>query len=113
MPQWVMREYLARRGNARFKPEQIRPARCPLLGHAIFTMQVEGTTIPRWFLEVNSQPEVGDEGYDAGARILYDFFQTQLKKFSNKDLDPLGRKIIDCCLAQGTIDDYADFIPQE
>jgi hypothetical protein len=113
MPQWVMREYLARRGNARFKPEQIRPARCPLLGHAIFTMQVEGTTIPRWFLEVNSQPEVGEEGYDAGAKILFDFFRTQLNKFTEKDLDPLGRTIIDCCLAQGTVDDYADLIPQE
>jgi hypothetical protein len=113
MPQWVMREYLARRGNARFKPEQIRPARCPLLGHAIFTMQVEGTTIPRWFLEVNSQPEVGNEGYDAGAKILFDFFRTQLLKFTEKDLDPLGKKIIDCCLAQGKVDDYADFIPQE
>jgi hypothetical protein len=32
MPQWVMREYLARRGGAGFTREQIVPARCPLLG---------------------------------------------------------------------------------
>ena len=33
MPQWIAREYLARRGTARFTPDQIRPARCALLGY--------------------------------------------------------------------------------
>ncbi|HEX3022651.1 MAG TPA: DUF4914 family protein, partial [Lachnospiraceae bacterium] len=32
MPQWVAREYIARRGSAKFKPEHLVEARCPLLG---------------------------------------------------------------------------------
>lgn len=32
MPQWIAREYLARRCSARFKPDQLKPARCSLLG---------------------------------------------------------------------------------
>src|SRR3954468_3467328 len=87
MPQWLMRDYLARRGSARFRADQILPARCSLLGHAIKTMQMEGTTIPHWFLEVNSQPEVGDDGYDRGADILIDFFHRQLGGFLEDDVD--------------------------
>jgi hypothetical protein len=34
MPQWIAREYLARRGGARFSSEQVTPSRCPLLGYA-------------------------------------------------------------------------------
>lgn len=106
MPQWLMREYLARRGSARFRPDQIAPARCPLLGYASKSMQIEGTTIPHWFLEVNTQPEIGDDGYDAGAEILYKFFRSELPGFMEDDLDPLGRRIIGCCLDGGTLDDY-------
>ena len=47
MPQWIAREYLARRGVARFRPEQLRPARCPLLGHTLHQLQVEGRMIAR------------------------------------------------------------------
>lgn len=106
MPQWLMRDYLARRGSARFRDEQIVPARCPLLGHAMKSMQMEGTTIPNWFLEVNSQPEVEDEGYDQGAKTLYDFFRQQLAEFLEADLQPLGRRIIECCMDKGTVVDY-------
>ena len=28
-----------------------------------------------------------------------------------EDLDPLGSKIIDCCLSNGTLSDYAKLIP--
>jgi hypothetical protein len=110
MPQWLMRDYLARRGSARFRPDQIVPARCPLLGHAVKSMQMEGTTIPNWFLEVNSQPEVGDEGYDRGAAILHNFFRSQLNEFLEDDLDPLGRRIIQCCLDNGSVADYESLI---
>lgn len=113
MPQWVAREYLARRGNARFKPEQIRPSRCPLLGYALYSMQVEGTTIPHWFLEVDTQPEVGVEGFDRGAEILRTFFKGQVSKFLDQGIDPLGRRIIECCLQDGTVSDYERFIRQE
>jgi hypothetical protein len=111
MPQWLAREYLARRGSARFRSDQIGPARSPLLGYAIKSMQVEGTTVPNWFLEVNTQPEVGDDGYDRGNEILYGFFRRELIKFLENDLDPLGRRIIECCMDSGTVVDYDGIIP--
>jgi len=113
MPQWLAREYLARRGNARFRPEQLTPARCPLLGYAMRNMQVEGTVIAHWFLETQTQPEVGVKGYDAGAEILTNFFKRELPKYLAPDLDPLGKEIIECCLAGGSLEDYEGWIEQE
>ena len=110
MPQWLAREYLARRGGAKFRPEQLTPARCPLLGYALFFMQIEGTQIPHWLLEVDKQTEVGPEGYDQGAKILNQFFHRELQQYLDPQLDPLGRKIIDCCLSDGTLADYEALI---
>ncbi len=112
MPQWVAREYLARRGSARLRPDQLTPARCPLLGFAMKAMLVEGMPIPDWFLQVNMQPEVGDDGYDAGAKILTDFFQRELDGYlQDPDLDPFGRQIIQCCMDGGSLDDYLALTP--
>jgi hypothetical protein len=113
MPQWIAREYLARRGSARFRSDQVEPARCPLMGHAMFQLHVEGRMIPRWFLQVNTQPEVGNDTYDRGAEILYSFFHKHLSKFEVKDLSPLGQQIIQCCHDRGTIDQYAKLIPAQ
>lgn len=110
-PQWIAREYLARRGNSRFQPHQIRPARSPLLGYAMHQIQVEGTQIARWFLQVDTQPEVGAEAYDRGAKQLDDFFRECLQDYLVDGLDPLGREIIDCCLAGGSLEDYERLIP--
>ncbi|MDK2972517.1 MAG: hypothetical protein PWP23_2272 [Candidatus Sumerlaeota bacterium] len=109
MPQWLAREYLARRGNARFKLGQVEPSRCPLLGYSMFSMQVEGRQVPRWFLQVNTQPEVGNDGYDAGAKILDDYFRKQLSEFLHPELNPLGRRIIECCLSGGKVEEYEAF----
>ena len=107
MPQWLSREYLARRGGARFRPNQLTPARSPLLGYALYFMQVEGTQIPHWLLEVNQQTEVGDDGYDAGAELLWGFFCRELQPLvTHPDLLPEGRKIIECCLQRGTLADF-------
>ncbi len=111
MPQWIAREYLARRGSAKFKPEQVRPARCPLLGYTLHQLQVEGRMIPRWFLQVDTQPEVGEEAYDQGAEILYALFRRCLVDFLHPDLAPLGRQIIECCLDGGSVADYEALIP--
>lgn len=111
MPQWITREYLARRGSARFKPEQLVESRCALLGYSLKAVKVEGKYIPKGLLEVNLQPEVGDEGYDVGAKILSDFFKRELVKFVTPELDPLGKKIIDCCMSNGTLKDYLELIP--
>ena len=67
--------------------------------------------VARWFLQVDTQPEVGEEVYDQGADILYRFFRRNLADFHDPDLDPLGRQIIDCCLAGGTVEDYQRLIP--
>jgi len=113
MPQWLVRDYLARRGHARFGSDQITASRCPLLGYALQTMRIEGSMMPRWFLQVDTQPEVGPEAYDSGARILTDFFHEQLEKYMQPDLDGLGREIIECCLSGGSVEDFASLLAEE
>lgn len=110
MPEWLARDYLARRGHAKFKPEHIQPARCPLLGYALRNMRIEGTPISRWFLQVDTQPEVGGKAYDEGAHLLTRFFHEQIRSFLQPDLDDRGRRIIDCCLANGTVGDYEQLL---
>ena len=110
MPQWLTRDYLARRGHAQFKSDQLVPSRCPLLGYALQNMRIEGTMIPRWFLQVDTQPEVGQDAYDEGARILTEFFHEEIKNSLVPDLDELGRNIIDYCLSNGDIHGYEQFI---
>jgi hypothetical protein len=113
MPQWIAREYLARRGSAKFRSDQLDAARCALLGFTLKSMLVEGTQLPPWMLQVNLQLELGDEGYDAGATILREFFERELRPYvAAHDLDPLGRQIIYCCLAGGTTFDFQQMIPQ-
>ncbi|NUM55239.1 MAG: DUF4914 family protein [Candidatus Hydrogenedentes bacterium] len=106
MPQWVAREYLARRGMARFRSHQLIRSRTPLLGYAMHELTVEGTTIPHWFLQVETQPEVGEDAYDEGVRILRTFFEKTLREYLEPDLDPLGKRIIQCCLDNSRVDDY-------
>ncbi|MEM1028039.1 MAG: DUF4914 family protein, partial [Planctomycetota bacterium] len=77
-----------------------------LLGRTPRNIQVEGQTVGHWFLQVNTQPEVGDEAYDQGAEILTAFFHEQISKFLHDDLDPKGKEIIDACLAGATVEDY-------
>lgn len=110
MPQWLTRDYLARRGSAKFNRNQIIPARLSLLGYAIRSVRIEGLQIPEFFLQVEKQPEIGLEGYDQGARILTDFFHSTLEQFYQDDLTKLGKNIIQCCLDNGSIDDYNSFI---
>ncbi len=113
MPQWLAREYLARRGSARFRPDQLKPARCSLLGHIIRRLQIEGTAISNWFLRVETQPEVGEEAYDQGERILRDFFRKQLSKFMEDDLLPEGRRLVECCLDGGDVEQFQSLMPSE
>ncbi|MEM8874302.1 MAG: DUF4914 family protein [Planctomycetota bacterium] len=105
-PQWVTREYLARRGATPFDPGKLVDSRCPLLGRSLKTLQVEGQTIGRWFMQVETQPEVGEEAYDIGAKMLTDFFHQQIDKFVHDDLDAMGRKIIEACKDGATVSDY-------
>jgi hypothetical protein len=111
MPQWLTRDYLARRGNAKFQADQLVPARSPLLGYAMRSMRVEGVRIAHGFLEVETQPEIGEEGYDQGAAILKQFFEENIRHFLKPDLELVGHQIIKCCLDNGTITDYDNFFP--
>ena len=110
MPQWITREYIARRGGARFNRKKLRPSKCPLLGYNPGSIMVEGRTIGSWFFEVDKQPEVGAEAYQAGATILRDFFHRELKVFLEDDLLPTGRRIIECCLANGSVNEYESIL---
>lgn len=113
MPQWLMREYLARRGNARFAPDTVRPSRCSLLGEFPHQIQIEGRLLSRWFFAVDTQPEVGEEAFDIGANMLYDFFVQVLSEYEWDNLTDLGRQILQCCFDHGSIDDYKALIPMK
>ncbi len=110
-PQWIAREYLARRGATHFDPAKLKAARCPLLGRHPETISVEGQIVGTWFFDVASQAEVGEAAYDRGAEMLYGFFRKQLATFDHDELDPLGKKIIAACLDGAGADDYAAFTP--
>ncbi len=111
MPQWISREYIARRGSAKFKPEHLIEARCPILGFGLDTLKVDGQYIRRSFLQPETQSKVGISGYDAGAKILTDFFRSELVKYDVEGLDPLGKQIIDAFMNGATVQDYIDLIP--
>ncbi|MGC9054764.1 MAG: DUF4914 family protein, partial [Candidatus Hydrogenedens sp.] len=110
-PQWLAREYLARRGIARLKPSQLVTSRCPLLGHTLKMVRIEGEVLPNFLFETYLQPEVGEEAYDEGAEILYNFFHKELKKYLIPDLHPLGKTIIECFLDRGFLNDYMTLLP--
>lgn len=111
MPQWVTREYMARRGGANFDSSQVKACRCPLLGWSPSSIMVEGHPIGAWFFDVAKQPEVGEEAYDKGAQILQDFFEQELSQFLEEDLMPVGKQIIECCLNHGSVQEYASLVP--
>jgi hypothetical protein len=110
MGQWIAREYLSRRGNFSFKKEPLVPARSPLLGYALESLKIDGQVVPKDFLQVDLQKENGVEGYDAGAAILTEFFKKELEKYLVPELHPLGRKIIETCLRDGSVKEYGDLI---
>lgn len=113
MAEWIAREYISRKGGAKFKDDQLSESRCPLLGYALESLKIDGVQIRKVFLQTNLQPELGDEAYDKGAKILTDFFKKELKKFVSPNLDPLGMEIINCALNDGSVADYLKFLPMK
>ncbi len=108
--QWVAREYLSRRGSLKFREGQLVESRCSLLGYSPIDVKVDGTLIRKRFFQTELQPEFGIEGYDKGAQMLNDFFKKEIKQYLTDDLHPIGRQIIETCLADGTVEDYAKII---
>ncbi|WP_333811292.1 DUF4914 family protein [Timonella senegalensis] len=109
--EWLTREYLARRGGGKIKADNLTPARCPLMGYALKEVKIDGQMIRPTFLQPQNQSQVGEEAYDAGAKIITDFFKSELKQFLTDDLDPLGRQIIEVCLRDGSLEDYLELTP--
>ena len=67
MAEWIAREYLARRGSARFGREQVDEALFPLLGYIPKQLKIEGSMIPRVFLRIEEQIQGGMDVYEEGA----------------------------------------------
>ena len=107
----MARGHTARRGMASFTKLNLKPARHPLAGYIPGGIHVEGTAISQKFLDVSNQPQVGAAAYDAGAKMLEDFFKSELKLYLKSDLHPLGKAIILCCMDNGTVEDYEKLIP--
>ena len=111
MSEWIAREYLARRGSARFNLDQLNVSSCPLLGYVPKQIRIEGSLLPPVFLDVASQIQGGPEVFEEGAQLWRNFFKRELQPFLTPDLDPLGRKIIQACLDDATQADYLKLIP--
>ncbi len=113
-PQWLTREFIARRGGVIFNSDEIVAARSSLLGYALSRFEVEGQEIEKGFLQVDQQPEVGIEAYDKGNKILIDFFKKELKYYQKQDaLHKTGKKIIDLVMNNASLDDYLNVMPVE
>ena len=108
--EWITREYLARRGGT-FKAKHLVPARCPLFGYCLDEMKIDGQYVRQTFLRPELQTKLDIDGYDAGAKIITDFFKEELKEFLVPELDPLGRKIIELCLNDAPIEEYEKLTP--
>ena len=109
--EWLTREYLARRGAGRVRADELVPSRCSLFGYTLKEMKIDGQLIRPTFLRPDQQSQVGEAAYDIGAKIITDFFKSELAQFLTDDLDPLGRQIIEVCMRDGSIDDYVALTP--
>jgi hypothetical protein len=113
MPQWIAREFIARRGSAKFHSENLIPARLPLLGYCLESLKLDGQYIRKSLLRPEIQSMVGTEGYDKGAKMLTDFFKRELKKYDESLLSPLGKEIVNLCQNDATLEDYLKVIPMK
>lgn len=112
MGEWLTREYLARKGGT-VKLKHLVHSRCPLFGYSLDEMKIDGQYVRQTFLRPELQSKLGFEGYDAGAKILTDFFKTQLQEFMTDELEPMGRQIIELCMNDATLDDYLEITPMK
>ena len=110
MGEWLTREYLARRGGT-VRLKHLVPARNPIFGYSLDEMKIDGQYVRRTFLRPELQSKLGNEGYDAGAKILTDFMKKQVQEFMTDELDPIGRKIIELCLNDAPLEEYLKITP--
>ncbi|MBQ9273021.1 MAG: DUF4914 family protein, partial [Mogibacterium sp.] len=108
--EWITREYLARRTGT-VMAKHLVEARCPLFGYSLDEMKIDSQFIRLNFLRPELQSRLGEDGYDECAKILTDFFKSELKQFLVPELDPLGRKIIELCMNDAPLKDYLELTP--
>ncbi len=106
-PEWLAREYIARRGSLKFRPGQLVESRCSLLGYSVENLKVNGQQIPRGLLRVEEQLEMGHDGFDQGAEVLHEFFKSELERYYSDDLMPLGKQIIDLAIQGAPVEEYS------
>jgi len=106
MPQWIGREYLARRGNRIFNKDELIKSKFSLLGYTKKLLKIEDIIIPEFLLRPETQHEINEETYNSGFKIFEDFFKNEILKYNKNDLSDTGRKIIQCCLDNGSLEDY-------
>lgn len=111
--EWLDREYIARKGSAKFRPDQLVESRCSTLGWSPKSLRIDGHSIPKKMLRTNHQLSIGDETYDKGAEILKEFFKKELAKFDTEDLNPLGKEIIDAYMRDASVAEFAALMPQD
>lgn len=109
--EWLTREWIARRGAGRMRADQLTKTRCPLFGYAPKEITLDGQPVRRTLLHPDTQSQVGEEAYDAGAAILTGFFKSELAQFLTDELDPLGRQIIELCMRDATVEEYEALTP--
>ena len=108
--EWIAREFLARRSGM-VQAKHLVEARCPIFGYSLDEMKIDGQHIRLSWLRPELQSRVGEEGYDACAKILTDFFKKELKQFLTPDLDPLGKQIIELCMNDAPLEEYLKLTP--
>ncbi len=106
MSEWLGRSVLTAARDSFFEKANLVPARSTLLGYTPKTANAGSFAIPEGFLRVETQPEVGEDTYDAGAKMLTDFFKDEVKQFLEDDLDPVGRAIIELFLNDGSVEEF-------
>ncbi len=113
MPEWIMREYIARRNGCYFLPNEITRSKCVLLGYTLKKLVIERQEISPEFLDVARQPEVGEEAFLKGSQILYNFFEKQLKQYYTKSLHPVAKQILECFFDKGSLKEFESIVKSE
>lgn len=111
MPQWVVREYIARRGGAKIKQEHLVESRCPLIGYSLDSLKIDGQYLRKEFLQPELQKDVGLEVYDQGAEMLTSFFRSEIEQYNLEELNPLARDIINAFMNNASLQDYVNLMP--
>jgi hypothetical protein len=106
MSEWLGRSILTAANQSFFEPQNLVPARCPLLGYIPKSAKVDAYDLPGYLLRVEEQPEVGSDCYDLGAKMLVDFFKEEVAQFLEDDLDRAGRRIIELFLSDASLEAY-------